>query len=82
VGWCEHLDLRWDLDRVVRSLPRHLQDCCHCLAEYSVTEAARRSGLARGSIYSRIATLKEAFAAAGLDVYSARPSPTLLHPAR
>jgi hypothetical protein len=39
----------------------------------SVTEAARRSGLARGSIYSRIGTLKRAFAAAGLDAYLASP---------
>ena len=64
-SWCEHIHFRQDLDRVLHSLPQHLQDCCRWLAMGSVTEAARRSGLARGSIYSRIATLKRAFAAAG-----------------
>jgi hypothetical protein len=82
LAWCEHLHLRHDLHLIVRSLPQHLQDCCHWLSECSVSEAARRSGLARGSIYSRIVTLKRAFAAAGLDVYLAQPSPTLLNPAR
>jgi DNA-directed RNA polymerase specialized sigma24 family protein len=67
LSWCERIHLRQDLDRVLHSLPQHLQECCHWLARGSVTEAARRSGLARGSIYGRIATLKRAFAAAGLD---------------
>jgi DNA-directed RNA polymerase specialized sigma24 family protein len=81
-SWCEYIHLREDLHRVLHSLPQHLQDCCHRLAESSVTEAARRSGLARGSIYSRMATLKRAFAAAGLDVYLVRPRPTLPASAR
>ena len=81
-SWCEYIHLRQDLHRVLHSLPQHLQDCCHRLTENSVTEAARRSGLARGSIYSRMATLKRAFAAAGLDVYLARPCPTLPASAR
>jgi len=82
LGWCEYIHLRQDLHRVLHSLPQHLQDCCHRLTENSVAEAARRSGLARGSIYSRMATLKRAFAAAGLDVYLARPCPTLPTAAR
>ena len=82
LGWCEHIHLREDLHRVLHSLPQHLQDCCHQLTENSVTEAARRSGLARGSIYSRIVTLKRAFTAAGLDAYLARPCPTLPASAR
>ena len=82
LSWCEHIHLRQDLHRVLHSLPQHLQDCCHWLAESSVTEAAQRSGLARGSIYSRMATLKRAFAAAGLDVYLARPCPTVPASAR
>ena len=80
--WCEHIHLRQDLHRVMHSMPQHLQDCCLWLAESSVTEAAQRSGLARGSIYSRMATLKRAFAAAGLDVYLARPCPTVPASAR
>lgn len=80
--WCEHIHLRQDLHRVLHSMPQHLQDCCHWLAESPVTEAARRSSLARGSIYSRMATLKRAFAAAGLDAYLARPCPTLPASAR
>jgi DNA-directed RNA polymerase specialized sigma24 family protein len=80
--WCEYIHLRQDLHRVLYSLPEHLQDCCHRLTENSVAEAARRSGLARGSIYSRMATLKRAFAAAGLDVYLARPCPSLPAPGR
>jgi RNA polymerase sigma factor (sigma-70 family) len=82
LSWCEYIHLREDLHRVLHSLPQHLQECCHRLAESSVTEAARRSGLARGSIYSRMATLKRAFAAAGLDVYLVRPRPTLPASAR
>jgi RNA polymerase sigma-70 factor, ECF subfamily len=77
LSWCEYIHLRQDLHRVLHSLPQHLQDCCQKLTENSVTEAARRSGLARGSIYSRMATLKCAFAAAGLDGYLARSCPTL-----
>jgi DNA-directed RNA polymerase specialized sigma24 family protein len=80
--WCEHIHLRQDLHRVMHSMPQHLQDCCYWLAESSVTEAAKRSGLARGSIYSRMATLKRAFAAADLDVYLARPCPTVPASAR
>jgi DNA-directed RNA polymerase specialized sigma24 family protein len=82
LSWCEYIHLQQDLHRVLHSLPQHLQDCCHQLTESSVTEAARRSGRARGSIYNRMATLKRAFAAAGLDVYLARPCPTLPAPAR
>jgi DNA-directed RNA polymerase specialized sigma24 family protein len=82
LSWCEQVHLRQDLQRVLHTLPQHLQECCHRLSETSVTEAARRSGLARGSIYSRMATLKRAFAAAGLDVYLARPCPTLPASAR
>jgi RNA polymerase sigma factor (sigma-70 family) len=82
LSWCERIHLRQDLDRVLHSLPQHLQECCHWLARGSVTEAAQRSGLARGSIYSRITTLKRAFAAAGLDAYVASPCPTLSTSAR
>ena len=82
LGWCEQIHLRQDLDRVLHSLPQHLKDCCHWLATNSVTEAAQRYGLARGSIYSRIATLRRAFAAAGLDAYIAAPCPTLSASAR
>lgn len=82
LGWCEQIHLRQDLDRVLHSLPQHLKDCCHWLAMNSVTEAAQRYGLARGSIYSRIATLRRAFAAAGLEAYIATPCPTLSASAR
>jgi DNA-directed RNA polymerase specialized sigma24 family protein len=74
--WCERIHRRQDLERVLHALPQHLQDSCHRLATSSVTEAARRSGLARGSIYSRIATLKRVFAAAGLDAYLSSLCPT------
>jgi DNA-directed RNA polymerase specialized sigma24 family protein len=82
LSWCERIHLRQDLERVLHPLPQHLQDCCRWLAINSVSEAARRSGLARGSIYSRIATLKRTFAAAGLDVYLGSPRPTLSTSAR
>lgn len=73
-AWCEQVDLRQDLDRVLHGLPQHLQDCCGWLTTGTVTEASRRSGLARGSLYSRIATLKRAFIAAGLEAYVAPPA--------
>jgi DNA-directed RNA polymerase specialized sigma24 family protein len=74
VAWCEQAHLRHDLDRVLHALPQHLQDCCRWLTTSTVTEAARCSALARGSLYSRIATLKRAFIAAGLEAYLASPT--------
>lgn len=73
-AWCEQVHLRQDLDRVLHALPQHLQDCCRWLTTGTVTEAAHRSGLARGSLYGRIATLKRAFVAAGLEAYVVPPA--------
>lgn len=74
IPWCEQVHLRHDLDRVLNTLPQHLQDCCRWLTTDTVTEAAHRSGLARGSLYSRTATLRRVFIAAGLEAYLASPA--------
>lgn len=72
--WCERVHLRCDVDRAVATLPEHLAECCRWLAIGSTTEAARRAGLARGSIHSRVVTIRRQFIAAGLDAYVAVPA--------
>jgi DNA-directed RNA polymerase specialized sigma24 family protein len=72
LNWLEQIHLRRDLERALRSMPSHLVQCCRWLIDGSITEAARSSGLARGSIYSRIATLKHRCRQVGLEIYLRR----------
>ena len=72
--WCERAHLRRDLERILATLPEHLAECCRWLIDGSTADAARRAGLARGSIHSRVVTLRRRFAAAGLDAYLTAPA--------
>ena len=73
--WEEQIHLRRDVERVVLELPPQLQEICSRLSCGSVTDASRRSGLSRPSIYGRIERVRRAFKRAGLEQY-VRPKPT------
>jgi hypothetical protein len=63
--------LRLDVDRVVSGLPIELADVARLLAAgNSVVALARRLGISRATAHRRIASLREAFHAAGLDSYN------------
>jgi DNA-directed RNA polymerase specialized sigma24 family protein len=72
--WWEQAHLQCDLERILAALPQHLAECCRWLIDGSTADAARRSGLARGSIHSRVVTLRRYFAAAELHTYLALPA--------
>lgn len=66
--------LRLDVDRVVSGLPIELADVARLLAEGdSVVALARRLGISRATAHRRIASLRDAFHAAGLDSYNRNP---------
>ena len=67
--WEEQIHLRRDVERVVSGLPPHLREICSWLSCGSVTDASRRSGLSRPSIYGRIERVRRAFKRAGLEQY-------------
>jgi DNA-directed RNA polymerase specialized sigma24 family protein len=71
--WWERVHLRCDVDRAVAILPGHLAECCRWLSIGGPSEAARRAGLARGSLHSRVTTIRRRFIAAGLANYFAPP---------
>jgi RNA polymerase sigma-70 factor, ECF subfamily len=73
--WEEQIHLRRDVERIVSELPPQLQEICSWLSCGSVTDASRRSGLSRPSIYGRIERVRRAFKRAGLEQY-VRPTPT------
>jgi RNA polymerase sigma-70 factor, ECF subfamily len=61
--------LRHDLSRLLDNLPQNLWQCCHWLLEDSVGNVSRRSGLARGTIHSRVKTLRRRCHEFGLKEY-------------
>ena len=69
LDWEEQIHLRRDVERVVSELPLQLQEICSWLSCGSVTDASRRSGLSRPSIYGRIERVRRAFSRAGLEHY-------------
>lgn len=82
--WEEQIHLRRDVGRIVSELPPQLQEICSWLSCGSVTDASRRSGLSRPSIYGRIERLRRAFKGAGLEQYirhapEAHPSASSRH---
>jgi RNA polymerase sigma factor (sigma-70 family) len=74
LDWCERAHLRHDLERMLVTLPEHLTECCRWLIQGTTTDAAHHTGLARGTIHSRIVTMRRRFAAAGLSTYLAAPA--------
>jgi RNA polymerase sigma-70 factor, ECF subfamily len=85
-GGCEGISeeaamLRHDLSRLIGTLPDSLRQCCHWLIEDSFGDVCQRTGLARGSIHSRINTLRRRCRECGLENYFT-VSPALLRPSR
>jgi RNA polymerase sigma-70 factor (ECF subfamily) len=64
--------LRRDLERLVLGLPAPLRRCCVWLADGSIAEAARRSGVPRTSLYGLLARLRKRCRDAGLEIYLGR----------
>jgi DNA-directed RNA polymerase specialized sigma24 family protein len=73
--------LRSDLSRLFGTLPDGLRQCCRWLLEDSVGDVCQRTGLARGSIHSRIETLRRRCRQVGLDNYFGA-SPAFLRSSR
>lgn len=66
----ERIELRADITRVVSGLPPDLREILPPLyAGYGKTEVAALLGIARSTLYERLARLEEAFRREGLDVY-------------
>jgi hypothetical protein len=63
--------LTLDVAAVLASLPRPLRRVAEALKTRSVSDAARHLKLSRTTLYRRLAELREAFAAAGLEEFCA-----------
>ena len=66
------LNLRIELWRVFDRLPPALRSCFLGLFDNTVTDAARRTGVSRSTLYERIAAIRESFRAADLQPPSGR----------
>jgi len=62
----ERVDLAIDLAEVVSKLPPQLKQICEALRLYKPSEAARRLGVHRSTIYRAIREIRKHFVAAGL----------------
>lgn len=76
------LNLRIELWRVYDRLPSALRCCFLGLLDGSVVGAARQIGIARSTLYLRIAALRERFQAADLRLHLAAPDTFLVFPVR
>jgi len=65
----ERIDLNIDLERVMKNLPKELRHLCELLAKYSISDVARKLGVARSSLYRSIHALRDVFDKAGLRDY-------------
>jgi DNA-directed RNA polymerase specialized sigma24 family protein len=68
-----YLNLCIDLWRAVEQLPVALRSCFVALFDNTVADAARCTGVARSTIYHRVADLRAHLEAAGLGAYLADP---------
>jgi len=64
-----HRDLRLDAAAVLATLPAHLREICERLQHAGITEVARQLDLPRGTVRSRMRTIREHFHRAGLHDY-------------
>jgi len=65
----QHGDLAIDLANTLKRLDSHKQHLCELLMRESIAEAARRLGLTRAQLRTRIAHIRELLTDAGLGVY-------------
>ena len=59
------MELRFDVQRLLASLPDEHRVLCEQLREHSMAEAARNLGLPRSTLYGRLSLIRERFAAGG-----------------
>ena len=78
----DFLNLRIELWRVYDRLPSALRSCFLGLLDGSVVGAARQAGIARSTVYHRIAALKARFQAADLRLHLAAPDTFSVFPVR
>lgn len=62
-------NLKLDVEAFLSTLPDDLRQCAALLQSYSISDAARISGLNRSTIYARIERLRSAATEAGLRGY-------------
>ena len=62
-------DIRFDVDRVIATLPKDLQELCEKLQSSNMAEIAREMGVPRSTLYGKLTKLRDAFREAGLDEY-------------
>jgi DNA-directed RNA polymerase specialized sigma24 family protein len=67
------LNLRIDLWRAFGRLPSTLRSCFLKLFDNTVTDAARRAGVSRATVYDQIAAIRELFRAVDLQAYATEP---------
>ena len=60
-------NLHMDIERVLNSLPEDLRDLCVRLRESNMAEIARETGVARTTLYDKLARIRESFREAKLD---------------
>lgn len=78
----DFLNLRIELWRVYDKLPSALRGCFLGLLDGSVVDAARQLGIARSTVYRRIAALREHFQAVDLRLHLAAPDTFSVFPVR
>jgi RNA polymerase sigma factor (sigma-70 family) len=67
------LNLRIDLWRAYQELPPTLRSCFLALFDNTVTDAARRAGVSRATVYDRVGAIRERFRAVDLRAYVTEP---------
>jgi RNA polymerase sigma-70 factor (ECF subfamily) len=73
LSWGEHAELRADIDKAIALLPAEQATIAKLLESAGVGEIARQLAVPRATIYRRIAAIREAFGAVGLDQYLRQP---------
>jgi RNA polymerase sigma factor (sigma-70 family) len=60
------VDLAHDVSAIIGQLPPDLRELAESLKYHSVTDIARRVGISRSTVYTRLGAIRAAFAAAGM----------------
>lgn len=64
-----HTDLKMDLDRALGELSEEERQLCDSVAHETLSEAARRLSMSRGTAYSRLREIRRKFERRDLDQY-------------
>ena len=68
----ERTELRFDIGKVIATLPTELAAIAILLKSESVVDTGRRLGLSRATVYRRVSNIRQVFASAGLNQYLGR----------